>query len=172
MLLHHLVLDAGVEEALAVGRVAGALVERQRVGLGGERDAASAERRGPRLALGEQPRRDAAAAGARRDGDAAELDGVALGDEPARRDDTSVLGDGDEVQRVGLVVLVDLLRERDALLDDEDLVAQGEGGADLVRVARRAHLGHPIAYRRMSWTRSARVKYGPWWTNVCLPLRS
>src|SRR3954465_2581602 len=111
----------------------------------------------------------AAPGGARRDGDAAELDRVALGDEAARRDDAPVLVDGDEMQGVGLVVLVDLLGERDALLDDEDLVAQGEGGADLVRVARRAHLGHPIAYRRMSWTRSARVKYGPWWTNVCLP---
>src|SRR3954470_13698108 len=48
-LLHHEVLDAGVQEALAIGGVAGALVEGERARLGGEREAARAAVAGLRL---------------------------------------------------------------------------------------------------------------------------
>ena len=171
-LLHHQVLDAGVHEALAVGGVAGAARRAPSAPVW----AASAIAASPR-ARGRGPRSPRAAARRCRgaapragDGDAAELGGVAVHDDACGGDDPAVL-DGDEVQR-GLVVLVDLFVDGDALLDDEDLVAQRERGADLVRVARRADLGHCRAYLRMSSTRSARWKYGPWWTNVCLPFAS
>ena len=71
------------------------------------------------------------------------LDAVAVSEQGAGRDDPPALH-RDEVQGV-VVAAVELIGERHALLGDEDVVAQREGGAELVRALRPADLAHPMA---------------------------
>ena len=96
-----------------------------------------------RIGLDEQGGGQAPAAVRSRDGHAAELDLRAVGQQAAGADDLDAVDD-DEVQRVA-VAPVELVREADALLDAEHLVAQRQRGVDLGLVSRRPDLGHDAA---------------------------
>jgi hypothetical protein len=60
----------------------------------------------------------------------------------------------------GLVEPIALLGQADALLADEDLLAEGQGGGDLELVSRGPDLDHVFsAYRLMSASSCARSRY-------------
>src|SRR4051812_12671302 len=63
-----------------------------------------------------------------------------LDQHPAGADDRAGLVDGDEMERLGIQAVASGLG-RDALLAAEDLVAQRDGGGELVLVAGPADLG-------------------------------
>ena len=78
--------------------------------------------------------------------------------QPTRGHDDAVV-DHHEVQGL-LVAPVALLGQADALLADEDLLAEDEGGGDLAVVPRRPDLDHVFkAYRFMSASSCARSRY-------------
>src|SRR5215207_6638447 len=139
-LLHRHVLDPGLLEARTARRVAVPGVEALRVHLGMERDAARAGAARLGIREVEQGVPDAATARLLDDRHPAELAGAPAEQQPARPDDAVAVVHGDEVERLS-VAAVELVLQRNPLLDAEHEPAHLDGRLALRRVARPADPG-------------------------------
>jgi hypothetical protein len=149
LMCHGDMLDTRIHEVLPVRGVAGRLVYGDRPDLGVEDDPPRSPLDGLPFGLLQERRTQSSAPVLHRDHHSGELHRVALEHEAARRDD-GAFRDGDQM-RSTRVEPVDLLRERDALLLDEDALAQGERVVALGVVAGLADVDQELFPLRFGW---------------------